>query len=170
VDLNLAVDQGQWGFVTPSYTDYAYLDGDSLQDSVFAVLCMTGSRTGEQLPEQVSASAIPRGSVAGFVISQARALDDLVRPAMKLAYLRLTDANFLLNSDETELYLTDGTSIALAPVSQDGATYNPFLTNLIDLLLANAVAPIVWTASSDFNLGYASLNASLQLGGDPVFG
>jgi len=40
----------------------------------------------------------------------------------------------------------------------------------IDLLLANAVAPIVWTASSDFNLGYASLNASLQLGGDPVFG
>jgi Clostridium P-47 protein len=293
VDLNLMVDQGQWGFVTPSYTDYAYLDGNTPQDSTFAVLCMTGTRTGEQLPEQVSASAIPPGSIAGFVISQARTLDDLVRPAMKLAYPGLTDANFLLNSDATELYLADGTSIALAPVSQGGGTYYPYLTNLtvksqgstlilssftttdvapgitatcqathwytvtlgtsakgqtlsfteaqppsivhniyqqpgsvltqiiislvalvalailtiltdgaalivgglviglilgatqitpaliekldsddspsIDLLLANAVAPIVWTASSDFRLDYASLNCSLQLGGDPVF-
>ncbi|MCO6010407.1 TULIP family P47-like protein [Actinoallomurus purpureus] len=293
VDLNPIVDTGQWGFVTPNYTDYAYLDGDSLQDSVLGVLCMTGTRTGDQLPEQVSQAAIPSGSVAGFVVSQARMLNDLVRPAIMLAYPGLTDGNFLLNSDATELYLTEGTSIPLAPVVQDGSPYYPSLTNLtvtaegstlilnsytstdivegitatcqatnwytitlgtssngqtlsftatqqpdivhsihqspgsiltqfiimlvgtlalgilavltdgaalvvgglviglilgasqitpalieklngddspaIDLLLANAVDPIVWTASSGFSLDYAGLNVSLQLGGDPLF-
>lgn len=130
VDLNPMVDQGQWGFVTPSYTSYAYLDGDSLPDSVLAVLCMTGTRTGDLLPEQVSQVAILSGSVAGFVVSQARMLDDLVRPAIMMTYPGLTDDNFLLNSDATELYLTEGTSIALAPVTQDGDSYQPYLTNL----------------------------------------
>jgi hypothetical protein len=130
VDLNPMVDQGQWGFVTPNYTSYAYLDGDSPQDSVLAVLCMTGTRSGEALPEQVSQAAIPSGSVAGFVVSQARMLSDLVRPAIMMTYPGLTDGNFLLNSDATELYLTEGTSIALAPVEQDGNSYQPYLTNL----------------------------------------
>ena len=130
VDLNRLVDQGQWGFVAPNETDYAYLDGGSLDDSVFAVLCMTGQRTAGELPEQVSHAAIPSGSIAGFVVSQARTLADLVRPAIVLAYPGLTDDNFLLNSDESELYLTDGTSVALKPVEQDGGTYYPFLTNL----------------------------------------
>lgn len=39
----------------------------------------------------------------------------------------------------------------------------------IDLLLINAVSPITWTDSSDFKLDYASLNVSLQLGGNPLF-
>jgi hypothetical protein len=39
----------------------------------------------------------------------------------------------------------------------------------IDLLLVNAVDPITWTGSDVFRLDYASLNASLQLGGDPSF-
>ncbi|NRQ36889.1 TULIP family P47-like protein [Nonomuraea sp. NN258] len=294
VDLNRMVDQGQWGFVTPSYTSYAYLDGDALADSVLAVLCMTGSRSGDQLPEQVNQAAIPSGSVAGFVISQARMLDDLVRPAITQAYPGLNGDDFLLNSDATELYLPDGASVPLAPIEQDGITYYPNLTNLtvsaqgsrlvlqsdtstvitsgitatctathwytitlstssngqtlsftaaqppqivhdihqsegsvltqllitiaatlalgvlavltdgaaliagglviglimgadqiipplieklneddspaIDLLLANAVDPIVWSSSSGFTLDYAALNVSLQLGGDPEFG
>jgi hypothetical protein len=130
VDLNVMVDKDQWGFVAPNYTDYAYLDKDTLDDSVFAVLTMTGTRTGEKLPEQVSQAAIPSKSVAGFVISQARVLDQLVRPAMKLAFPGLTDTNFLLNDDQTELYLTDNTSVALPQVQQSGGTYQPYLTNL----------------------------------------
>jgi hypothetical protein len=39
----------------------------------------------------------------------------------------------------------------------------------IDLLVVNAVDPIIWTDSSAFKLDYAGLNASLQLGGDPTF-
>jgi hypothetical protein len=130
VDLNLMVDQGRWGFVTPDYTSYAYLDGQDLDHSTFAVLCMTGNRTGETLTEQVSPAAIPSGSVAGFVISQARVLSDLVRSAIMQAYPGLTDQNFLMSQDATTLYLTDGTSVALPPVQHAGSTYYPNLTQL----------------------------------------
>ncbi|HET7462633.1 MAG TPA: TULIP family P47-like protein, partial [Longimicrobium sp.] len=130
VDLNLMVDQGAWGFVTPSYTSYAYLDGAGLDDSVFSVLCMTGQRSGAALSEQVSPHAIPAGSPAGFVVSQARTLYDLVRPAIMQAYPGLTDQNFLMNEDATELYLTDHASVSLPPVTQNGSTYYPRLTQL----------------------------------------
>ncbi|PZF72469.1 TULIP family P47-like protein [Taibaiella soli] len=39
----------------------------------------------------------------------------------------------------------------------------------IDLMLINAVNPIRWTDSKDFKLDYASLNVSMQLGGNPLF-
>jgi hypothetical protein len=130
VNLNRMVDRDQWGFVTPSYTSYAYLDGPTLETSVFAVLCMTGVRSGASLSEQISNSAIPSGSVGGFLISQERTLYDLVRPSIKLAYPGLNDGNFLMSNDATQLYLKDGTSIALKPVPHDGTTYHPKLTQL----------------------------------------
>ena len=130
VDLNRLVDQGQWGFVTPNYTSYAYLDGKTLDDSLFSVLSMTGDRTGTDLNEQVAFNAIPSDSIAGFLISQARTLYDLVRPAVMQAYSGLTDSNFLMNASQETLYLTDDTSVSLKPVSHNGSTYYPKLTNL----------------------------------------
>ncbi|PRY27013.1 P-47 protein [Spirosoma oryzae] len=293
VDLNRKIDQGQWGFVTPNYTSYAYLDGTDLAGSLLGVLTMTGDRTGDQLANQLSNDIIPAQSRAGFLVSQQRTLADLVRPAIELAYPGLTAQNFLLNDAGTELYLKDGVTVNLKPVDHDGSTYYPVLKQLsvestgsiltlqsyteteivagitaqctttnwykvqlgtsskgqtlqfveaqpadvqhvihqsegsiitqlviaivaaialiiltvvtagaalvvggliiglilgadmivpdviqdvntdtspsIDLLLINAVAPIKWTASSDFSLTYASLNVSLQLGGNPGF-
>jgi Clostridium P-47 protein len=294
VNLNRMVDTGKWSFVTPNYTSYAYLsDGTGLQADLFGVLSMTGDRSGAQLNEQIAQNTIPTGAQAGFLVSQRRALENLIRPAIMQAYTGLTDANFLLNDEGDTLYLTEGTSVGLKPVAHDGSNYYPKLTNLsvksngevltltshteteivegitaicqsthwftvklgssskgqtlnfaqyqepsivhsinqsegshitqliiaivaavvllllviltdgaalvvgglviglllgadqivpaliedvnkddspsIDLLLANAVSPIVWTASGVFKLTYASLNNSLQLGGDPQF-
>lgn len=293
VNLNRMVDTGQWSFVNPNYTSYAYLDLDTLDKSIFGVLCMTGDRTGDALSEQISVSAIPGTSKAGFLVSQARTLYDLVRPAIQQAYPGLTDSNFLINPDGNKLYLTDGTSVDLPAVTQNGNTYYPKLNGLtvesngevitltsntsteivtgitatcvavhwytitlgtsnngqtlkfaqyqtpsithnivqspgsqltqllieiilavvliilgiltdgaafivggiviglimgadqivpaliekankddspsIDLLLLNAVNPIKWPNSNTFKLDYASMNASLQLGGDPLF-
>lgn len=293
VDLNRKINQGQWGFVTPNYTSYAYLDGNDLASSLLGVLTMTGDRTGDDLANQISNDIIPDKSRAGFVVSQRRTLSDLVRPAIEQAYPGLNDTNFLLNDAGTKLYLQDGVTINLKAVEHDGSTYYPVLKQLsvesdgsiltlqsyteteivagitaqctttnwykiqlgtsskgqtlqfveaqpadiqhvihqsegsiitqiiiaivatialiiltiatagaalivggliiglilgadmivpdvieavntdtspsIDLLLINAVAPIKWTASSDFTLDYASLNVSLQLGGDPRF-
>ena len=65
VNLNRLVDKGQWGFVNPSYSSYAYLDlGGSVDDSLFGVLCMTGGRSGKNLNQQAAFNAIPSGSVA----------------------------------------------------------------------------------------------------------
>lgn len=130
VDLNRMVDQGQWGFVTPNYTSYAYLDRENIDNSLFAVLTMTGDRSGEAISEELSPLAIPSGSIGGFLVSQARTLHDLVRPAIILAYPGLTDENFLMNDAATELYLTDHTVIDLQPVEQNGNTYYPKLTQL----------------------------------------
>ena len=65
VELNSAVDQNQWGFVAPNYTSYAYLDAAIFNDSLFAVLCMTGDRTGEDLTQSVNDNVIPTGQCSG---------------------------------------------------------------------------------------------------------
>ncbi|MHC6225819.1 TULIP family P47-like protein [Pseudomonas sp. X10] len=130
VDLNRMIDQQQWGFVTPNYTSYAYLDGSTLEDSVLGVLTMTGDRSGESLSEQISPSAIPGGSEAGFLVSQERTLYDLVRPAIMVAYPGLTNDNFLMSDDKTRLYLVQGVSVDMPPVEHDGSTYYPKLTAL----------------------------------------
>ncbi|MEO0731415.1 MAG: TULIP family P47-like protein [Bacteroidota bacterium] len=293
VDLNRMIDQKQWGFVTPNYTSYCFMDADNLQDSVLGVLTMTGNRTGEKLDSQLSNNIIPSGSVAGFLVSQRRTLLDLVRPAIQQAYPGLNDENFLLDNSGTKLYLKDGVAVNIKPVVKNGSTYQPVLKQLsieatgsiltlqsytetevaagitaqctatnwyeiqlgtsskgqtlkfvksqpgdvvhhihqsegsiltkliielvgaiallilavvtdgaalvvggliiglimgadaivpeaikavntddspaIDLLLINAVNPIKWTASKDFKLNYASLNVSMQLGGNPLF-
>ena len=293
VDLNRMIDQGQWGFVTPNYTSYAFLDGSDLSTSILGVLTMTGDRTGDDLANQISNDIIPSISKAGFLVSQKRTLSDLVRPALEQAYPGLNESNFLLNDAGTTLYLTKDTSVNITPVNHDGSTYQPVLKQLsvesdgqtltlqsyteteiaeditaqctatnwykielgesnkgqtlkfvesqpadiqhtihqsegsiitqiiiaiaaavalliltvvtdgaalvvggliiglimgadmivpdvikavntdaspaIDLLLINAVSPIKWTDSSDFKLDYASLNVSMQLGGDPLF-
>lgn len=130
VDLNRMIDQNQWGFVTPNYTSYAYLDGAGLEDSIFGVLTMTGKRTGEKLSEQLSPSAIPAKSESGFLVSQERTLYDLVRPAIMVAYSGLTDENFLMSDDKTRLYLKDGVEVNMPPVKKSGSTYYPKLTSL----------------------------------------
>ena len=130
VNLNRMIDTDQWGFVNPNYTSYAYLDLDTIDNSLFGVLCMTGDRTGEALSEQISVSAIHPLSRSGFLISQARTLYDLVRPAICLAYPGLTDSNFLMSPDGTKLYLTEGTSVDLKSVDHNGTTYYPKLKSL----------------------------------------
>ena len=129
VDLNLMVDQGSWGFVTPNYTSYAYLDGATLADSTFGVLTMTGDRVAGKNLEQISPAAIPAGSVAGFLISNQRALLDVVRPAIMQTYSGLSVDNFQLN-EQNELYLLPDVEIDLAPVEHNGSTYYPKLTSI----------------------------------------
>jgi hypothetical protein len=293
VDLNRMIDKDQWGFVTPNYISYAYLDGATPDTSILGVLCMTGERTGENLAEQISENIIPKDSIAGFAVSQERTLKDLVCPAIRYAYKGLNDDNFVLNREGNELYLKEGVSIDLGPHEYKGSTYYPKLKQLklesngklftltsytetevspgitaicqatnwytidlgkskkgqtlvfkeaqpgvvvhdihhatgttvteiivsivaaialiiltivtdgaalivgglviclimgavtlvpdiidavntdaspaIDLLMVNAVDPIKWTGSSDFNLNYACQNVSMQLGGTPLF-
>ncbi len=130
VDLNRVVDKGQWGFVTPNYTSYAYLNGNTVEDSLFSVLTMTGDRTGDKINQQVAFNAIPIGSKAGFLVSQSRTLYDLVRPAIMQTYTGLNDSNFKMSDGLETLYLTHGTSVDLKPVEHNGSTYHPKLTNL----------------------------------------
>jgi len=130
VDLNRMIDKGNWGFVTPNYTSYAYLDGESLNDSILGVLTMTGDRTGDSLACQISNNVIPGKSEAGFLVSQERTLADVIRPAIMQLYTNLTDKDFLLNDAGTTLYLKDGVTVDINPVEHGGETYYPVLKQL----------------------------------------
>ncbi|MDB6183166.1 TULIP family P47-like protein [Paracoccus fistulariae] len=131
VDLNTMIDQGQWGFVAPNYTSYAYLtDGSALANDLFGVLTMTGKRSGSTLNEQLPENAIPSGSKAGFLVSQTRTLYDLIRPSIMQAYPGLTGQNFLMDAAGDTLYLTENTSVDLKTVHHNGTPYYPKLTQL----------------------------------------
>jgi hypothetical protein len=131
VNLNRLVDKGKWAFVNPSYSSYAYLSlGDKVDDGLFSVLCMTGGRSGDKLDQQVAYNAIPKGSIAGFLISQQRTLQDLVRPAIMQAYKGLSDSNFKMNAALDTLYLTHGTKVDLGQRQVKGRCVDPKLTDL----------------------------------------
>ncbi len=128
ININDKIDSdAQWAFTKPTYTSYAFIDRDTLEDSVFGVLCMTGGRSGEKFTEQISPNAIPASSKAGFLISQRRFLDDLVKPALKLSYNGLTEDKLSISSDGTSLSLKIGETVQLKDVSHDGNKYSPLL-------------------------------------------
>jgi hypothetical protein len=49
----------------PTYTTYAYIDGDTADDGMLGVLCMTRNRPPIGLFEQLSSAAVPPGARAG---------------------------------------------------------------------------------------------------------
>ena len=130
VDLDRQVNQERWGYVTPHVVSYAYVDRETEAESLLAVLCMTGSRTGEDATRAISPLAIPRGSARGFLINQTRVLYDLVRPAIMQAFPGLDDLAFLMNEDATELYLAERAAPSLEALAHQGMRYYPQLTQL----------------------------------------
>lgn len=129
VDLNTMVDT-KWQFVTPNYTSYGYVDGPTLDDSVFGVLCMTGNRTGENNDQQISPNAIPTNSVAAFLIAPQLMMNNLIAPAIANAY-GLSTSDFTLSPDGSTLTLNSGITPDLPPVQDDnGNSYTPTLQSL----------------------------------------
>jgi hypothetical protein len=156
VNLNDRIDQdAQWAFTKPTYVDYAYTDGATLDQSTFGVLCMTGGRRGEGLSEQISPNAIPQGSRAGFLVAPARFLTDLLLPAMLHCYKGLGTDDLLVASDASSLSLKPGRTPTLSGVEHDGTSYSPVLEELEVSLLGQSleirshtkteVSPGIWS-------------------------
>lgn len=142
VNIDDEIDgDAQWAFVTPSYLDYAYLDGASADTSVFAVLCTTGGRPGDRLTPQVSPNAIPQGTGGGFLISAERYLTDLMVPALCHCYPGLDADAVSVASDASSVNLRPGVAVSLPPVSHDGSSYRPELTRL-DILVRGQTVQI----------------------------
>jgi hypothetical protein len=125
VNLDRYIDKKQWSFCNPTYTSYAYVDGKSLEDSVFGVLCMTGGHPPGNNLQQISPKTIPRGSQGGFLLSCERFLTDLVLPTLELQWKDAGTSKFTV-SDKL-LQLSDGASVELPQVKHSGSTYTPYL-------------------------------------------
>ncbi|MFS1519414.1 TULIP family P47-like protein [Bacillus sp. SCS-151] len=140
VNLNTYIDENEgWTWCKPSYVDYAYLDGSSLDNSLLGVLCMTGGRNATiQQIQKIDPFAIPDGSNSGFLISQERLLKDLIFPTIPMHWTSSNPNDFEVivggNTEtgdyETILKLKDGKTVNLDPITQDGILYYPKMTNM----------------------------------------
>lgn len=127
VNLNRYIDKGEWAFCNPSYTSYAYIDGNTPDDSVLGVLCMTGGRVPGNNAQQISRFAIPKGSEAGFLISRERFLKDLILPTLPLQWTHASVNDFTISQDNRTISLKDGLSIQLPDVHHESRSFTPCL-------------------------------------------
>ncbi|HEY3365326.1 MAG TPA: TULIP family P47-like protein [Symbiobacteriaceae bacterium] len=140
VDLNDYIDKdAAWAWTKPTYIDYAYSDGPTAAESILGVLCMTGGRTGTvQQVQAVDPSAIPGGSIAGYLIAEERLLNDLMLPTLPMKWTHSTrdDYEVVVGGDTSTgkyqhvLQLKSGRSIQLDPVEHDGSHYTPYMKEL----------------------------------------
>ncbi|MBO2011378.1 TULIP family P47-like protein [Hymenobacter negativus] len=141
VNLNREADQGQFQWLMPTYTDYAYLDGPTDDTSVLGILCMTSdngtARSPTGLVEQLSPNAIPLGSEAGFLISSERFLTQLILPLLPTIFPGATVADFAVAADDQSISLLN--PVKLQEVESDGSTYSPLLTGFTLSLLGQQI-------------------------------
>lgn len=137
VNLNHYIDKDKtWAWTKPTYIDYAYADGNTLQDSVLGVLCMTGGRVGtvEQI-QLIDSVAMPTGSIAVYLLSEERVLEDLILPTLPLKWKNASKSDFeVVPNGDTEtgryqhvLQLKKEVSIKLENITHNGDNYTPYL-------------------------------------------
>lgn len=126
VNLNRVADKGQFEWILPTTTSYAYIDGETVDDSVLGILCMTQGRSSEGLLPEVSPNAIPEGSRAGFLISPERFLFELVLPTMPIVFPGSDPNAFGIGPDNRSIVLKDDEPLELI-VEHEGNSYTTFL-------------------------------------------
>jgi len=130
VNLNRTADQGQFSWILPTTTSYAYIDGATVDDGILGILCMTQGRTAAGLLEEVSPNAIPEGSCAGFLISPERFLAELVLPSMPIVFKGSQTDSFEIGPDNRSIVLKNNQPLQLGQIEHKGTKYSPLLQRL----------------------------------------
>ncbi len=117
ITLNTLEDSGQFAFLRPIYTTYAFAKNDT--GGVLGVLCLTQGSTTDphSLPQQVSPCAIAPGHQSGFLISRRRLLADLLLAELPKNYPG-TEGCFALNAAGDVIELTQATACTI--ITADG--------------------------------------------------
>ncbi|MCX6614029.1 MAG: TULIP family P47-like protein [Acidobacteria bacterium] len=118
VNLNQQIDTS-WSWLVPTSVSYAFAadPGGNLNNSVFAVLCMTENRPAPS--SEVSSGVIPAAAQAGFVISSSLYLQSLVLPGLPGMFVNATAADFFFDPAAAEI--RNVADIQMSPVSMNGS-------------------------------------------------
>ena len=141
VNLNDYIDKyDQWAWCKPSFVDYAYSECENAKsNSMLGVLCMTGGRTATAAQlQQIDPFVIPEKSNAGYLVSPARLLLDLMLPAFPIYWKKAKIDDFeLIEKASTDtgkyqyvLALKENKSIRLDDVQNNGISYTPYIKEL----------------------------------------
>ncbi|WP_299410393.1 TULIP family P47-like protein [uncultured Roseobacter sp.] len=103
VDLNAKADKGGYQWLQPKYVGYAVLQGPTVEDSVFGVLCMVDDAVTAPPTAQVSPNAIPEGQDSGFLISQKKFFQHLVQPGIYTMFDGAKKDDFEVSPDGSKI-------------------------------------------------------------------
>lgn len=129
VNIHQVATDDAFHWLKPTYATYVFLSQPNPDDSVFAILCRTGERSPDDLIEQISPYAIPQGVEAGFLLSPARMLSDMMARSLPdvLNGLKLKD----IKVEEQQNRLKVSKNVKLQKVKDEkGREVEPVLENL----------------------------------------
>lgn len=152
VNLNRTADEGQFAWLLPTYTSYAYIDGATLDDSILGILCMTDGRSADGLDQEISPNAIPAGSRAGFLIAPERFIVEMLWPSMPHVYEGVEQSDFAPRTDATGLTLAAGPVLIKDLPDDSGTLHTSYLENF-ELSTSNQVLSIDAVTRSEVSSG-----------------
>ncbi len=133
VSLNQVAQSAQFQWLKPTYTSYAYYDGDKdvpgEDEAYFGVLNMTNNKQPKGLANQLPASAIPDGAGASILIGNRLFLENMVLPAMQAAFPKATTSDFTITNDNTSIQMKN--NLDLEKVKVGAIYYQPTATSMI---------------------------------------
>ena len=127
--VNLGLDEasGDFAWLNPTQTNYAYIDNANIADALLGVLCMTENRSSEGAVQEIAAGAIPSGSRASFNMSLERFMSKMVLPSLPGEFTHAPSGTFVLGNNDTQIAATS--SFDLDAVKVGAVNYTPTVTS-----------------------------------------
>lgn len=127
VDVGLDEGAGDFAWLCPTTTSYAYLDNADITQAVLGVLCMTENRSSQGATQEISPGAIPAGARSSFNISLERVLTKMVMPGLPLEFGNAPVGTFVLGSDGTQIRASQDFNLDSVEVA--ASSYTPTVTH-----------------------------------------
>ena len=141
VSLNQVAQSEQFSWLKPTYTSYAYYDGNKdvpgEDEAYFGVLTMTNGKAPTGLANQLPASAIPNGMGASLLIGNRLFLQNMVLPAMQAAFPNATTSDFSITNDNTSIQMVN--NLNLEKVKVGAIYYQPTATSMIMQIVGDEI-------------------------------
>jgi hypothetical protein len=142
VNLNRTADKGDFQWLQPTMTSYAYSDMGTPDNGVLGVLCMTGNRSPDGLVQQLSSKVVPDGGMAGFLISKERLLSQLILPTMPQVFAGSSVSNFAVATDGQSISSTSDSVAFTVTTTNDDGTQTSTPSNLQSLTITVAATEL----------------------------
>lgn len=137
VNLNKKAADLEFQWLQPTYTGYAYFDGNTEENAYFSILNMTDGRSPDGLSHQIAPRSIPTGSRAGFNISMQRYMEKVIFPGLVKGFPNATSSSFTLKNNNT---IIDNTEyIKCEDVRVGLIDYTPYIHDFILQVVGNEI-------------------------------
>ncbi|HEX4726104.1 MAG TPA: TULIP family P47-like protein [Pseudonocardiaceae bacterium] len=137
VSLNDRAAEAAFQWLKPTYTGYAYQDGNAEEGSYFAVLSKTDNRSPQGLTNQVAPGSVPGGSRAGFNIAMPLYIEKVIMPGLVKGFPHATASSFTLSTNNTVIENTE--PIECEKVRVNGLNYTPYIHEFVLQVVGNEI-------------------------------